>query len=454
MKTNIAIIDDEPRLAEILAMVLRKRKYSVETFLNPITFIEKLDEPFFDLVLTDLKMPGMTGVELLKKVRDHDSSIPVILITAHATVQNAIEAMREGAYDYIEKPFDNDACVVQIEKALEFSSIARENKYMRQELKSRYNLNNLIIISPAMKNIFSIVRKAARSPATVLISGDSGTGKEIIARAIHYYSDRVGKPFIAVNCKAFATGILESELFGHVKGAFTGANTSRTGIFERADGGTVFLDEIGEIDDNFQGKLLRVLQEREVLRVGDQKPRQINIRIVCATNRELKREVSQGRFREDLYFRLAVIPITIPPLSMRKEDILPLTRYFIQKYSEEMDIEIPKLSKEMEEVILNHSWPGNVRELENSIERALVLMRGNVLQASDLMLSSSAGISSKTGIQTLQQFLDEAAEKYVKSALEACNGVRIDAANRLGIERTTLYRLLKKYGLTKTGLAY
>ena len=293
MKARVAILDDEERLAQVLGMVLTREGYDTTVFSDARKFLQTLgDEGHWDLVVTDLKMPGVDGLGVLEAVLKSTPSTPVILITAHGTVETAIEAMKRGAYDYVQKPFDNDELKALAKRALERTRLTRENRYLRAEVRSKYALENVVAEAPAMQAVFDLANRAARSPATVLVTGDSGTGKELVARSVHYWSDRVGQPFVAVNCKAFASGVLESELFGHEKGAFTGAQSARAGVFERADGGTVFLDEIGEVDTDFQGKLLRVLQEREVQRVGGDHPKPIDVRIVAATNRDLKAEVA------------------------------------------------------------------------------------------------------------------------------------------------------------------
>jgi transcriptional regulator with PAS, ATPase and Fis domain len=299
-----------------------------------------------------------------------------------------------------------------------------------------------------MREVLDLVRRAARSRSTVLITGESGTGKEMIARAVHYHSDRVGQPFIAVNCKAFAEGVLESELFGHEKGAFTGADRAKPGLFERAAGGTVFLDEIGEVSGDFQGKLLRVLQEKKLQRVGGTEERAVDIRVVAATNRDLRAEVIAGRFREDLYFRLAVIPVQLPPLRERREDVLPLARHFLMKWNAELSRKIRGWTPEVETYLLKHSWPGNVRELENTIERGVVLARGDLITLEDLLIDTesehTANVTS-SGKENLQSFLDQAAAERIRSVLKEAHGARLEAARRLGIDRTTLYRLMRKY---------
>jgi len=447
MTPHIAVLDDEPRMAEVLSILLRRAGFRVQSFHHPVAFLQAFEVEGFDLLLTDLKLPEMDGVAVLKEVRARDPQLPVILITAHATLRTAIEAIRQGAFDYVEKPFDNELCLRLVRRALELTKLSRENRYLRQQLRSQYALDQLIAVSPAMQRVVEMTQRAARAPSTVLISGPSGTGKELIARAIHAYSDRVGKPFVAVNCPAFASGVLESELFGHEKGAFTGADRTRRGLFEQADGGTLLLDEIGEISPDFQGKLLRVLQEREVQRVGGDQQRPVDVRVVACTNRDLQQEVAAGNFREDLYFRIAVIPIEIPPLRDRREDIIPLARHFLLQTRAEVGSRVSGWTAEAEAYLTGHDWPGNVRELENSIERAVVLTRTEQITASDLAPARLGEALPDATELTLHEHLDRAAAARIRTALSESNGVRIDAARRLGIERTTLYRLIKKFGI-------
>lgn len=449
MKAHIAVLDDEPRMAEIVAMLLRRESYKVQSFTDPVEFVEKLDDLSFDLLLTDLKMPGLGGLEVLKRVRDKDQEVPVILLTAHATIQTAIEAMRMGAFDYLEKPFENDQIKSLVARALDHTRLTRENRYLRAELRSRYAFDQVVCESQSMLEVLDLSRRAAKSRATVLISGDSGTGKELIARAIHYHSPRVGQPFIAVNCKALAEGVLESELFGHEKGSYTGAAKARAGLFERADTGTIFLDEIGEVDLHFQAKLLRVLQEREITRVGGNEPLPIDVRVVAATNLDLKEQVRKGEFREDLYFRLAVIPIRLAPLKERKEDILPLARMFLARFKDELGRELLGWTQAVESWLLSHPWPGNVRELENTLERATVLARENEIQMEDLLLdeSRSSDLSRDHDELTLHQYLDQMAAARIRKTLEQVQYKRVKAAEKLGIDRATLYRLMKKLGI-------
>ncbi len=447
MIATILIVDDEARMTEVIALALQSQGYQTRTFVSARKALESARTDGADVVVTDWKMPEMDGMELMKQLHHHIPKLPVIMITAHADVPSAVTAMREGAFDYILKPFDNDELRNLVARALEVSRLKRENQYLRQEIASRYTPENVVAESTESKKVLDLIRRVAPSDASVLIQGASGTGKEMVARLLHYWSDRVGKPFVAVNCKAFATGVLESELFGHEQGAFTGAISSKKGCFERANGGTLFLDEIGEVDNDFQAKLLRVLQDKEVLRVGGGQPRKINVRVVAATNRKIQQEIAQGRFREDLFFRINVIPVQLSPLTERKEDILPLARYFLSKHTVELKREL-RISDEAEKLLEAHPWTGNVRELQNVIERAVVLARTNVITSEDLLLESfesdpaAARPASSGG--TLQEFLDQAARERIHAALQKHRGHRIDAADELGIDRTTLYRLMKR----------
>lgn len=454
MKSRLLILDDEQRMVDILAMILRREGYDVQSFTHSASAIAALRTEPFDLLLTDLKMPGTDGLSVLRHAKAANPELPVILITAHATVATAIEAMREGAFDYVEKPFDNDELKALVQRALDVTRLARENRYLRAELRSRYHVDALVAESGAMREVLDLARRAARSRSTVLITGESGTGKEVIARVVHYHSERVGHPFLAVNCKAFAESVLESELFGHEKGAFTGAERGKAGLFERADGGTLFLDEIAEVSADFQGKLLRVLQERAFYRVGGTAERTTDVRVVAATNRDPRAEVARGRFREDLYFRLAVIPIHLPPLRDRPEDIVPLARHFLAKWNAELSRKITGWTPAVEAYFLRHAWPGNVRELENTIERGVVLARQERMEMEDLLIDVTTEAPSRESSQpseNLQTFLDRAAADRVRAVLQEVGGARGEAAKRLGIERTTLYRLMRKYGIVAEG---
>jgi DNA-binding NtrC family response regulator len=458
VKPRLLVIDDEQRMVDIVAMVLRHDGYHVEAETDPEVALARLADEPFDLLITDLRMPGADGIEVLRRVREREPDLPVILMTAHASVATAIEAMKLGAVDYVEKPFNNDELKTMVRRAIDVTRLARENRYLRRELKSRYAIDRIVAESPAMQDVLALVRRSANAPSTVLVTGESGTGKELIARAIHYESERVGGPFVAANCKAFSEGVLESELFGHAKGAFTGAHRARVGLFEEAQGGTLFLDEIGEVSLDFQAKLLRVLQEKQVRPVGGAGAKEIDARLVLATNRDLRTEVKEGRFREDLFFRIAVIPVHIPPLRERPEDVLPLARHFLARWCEELQRDVGAWSEDVERYLTSHPWPGNVRELENTLERGVALARSERIELDDLLLepgelgevgqSGEPVSATVASAQSLHDFLEGAAEDKIRSVLEATGGKRVEAAKRLGIDRTTLYRLIRKYGIS------
>ncbi len=452
MTPRIAVLDDEARLVAILEMVLRRASYEVEGFSAPESALAALGARRFDLLLTDLKMPGLDGLAVIEQLRAVDADIPVVVMTAHATIATAVAALRLGAFDYVEKPFDNDALLAVVARALDHSRLARENRYLRAELASRHGSAAIVAESPAMLRVLDLVRRAAKSDATVLVSGESGTGKELIARAVHVQSDRVGGPFVAVNCKALAPGVLESELFGHERGAFTGAERARAGLFERAEHGTLFLDEIGETSPDFQAKLLRVLQERRILRVGGSEERALDFRVVAATNRDLKREVEAGTFREDLYFRLAVIPIQLPPLRERPEDVLALARHFFVRAAAERKPPLEGWSPEVEAFLRRHTWPGNARELENTLERGVALARGPRIELADLLLEAEParafGAEAQAGESPLADWLDQRAAERIRDVLAASGKSRAEAARRLGVDRTTLWRWMQRLGIS------
>ncbi len=451
MTPRIAVLDDEVRLVAILEMVLRRGGYEVEGFSAPESALTALTARRFDLLLTDLKLPGLDGLGVLERLRAVDADIPVVMMTAHATVATAVAALKLGAFDYVEKPFDNDALLAVVARALDHSRLARENRYLRGELASRHGSAAIIAESAAMLRVLDLVRRAAKSDATVLVTGESGTGKELIARAVHVQSDRVGGPFVAVNCKALAPGVLESELFGHERGAFTGAERARVGLFERAEQGTLFLDEIGETSPDFQAKLLRVLQEKRVTRVGGSEERALDFRVVAATNRDLKREIEAGAFREDLYFRLAVIPIQLPPLRERPEDVLALARHFFVRAAADRKPPLEGWSEEVDAFLRRHAWPGNARELENTLERGVALARGPRIELADLLLeaesSQAPGAAAQAGEPALADWLDQRAAERIREVLAASGKSRAEAARRLGVDRTTLWRWMQRLGI-------
>jgi DNA-binding NtrC family response regulator len=447
MTARVLVVDDEPRMAEVMAAALRRAGHECEPCASGAAALAALDERGADVVVTDWKMPDLDGVALMRALHTHRPGLPVILVTAHGSVPAAVAAMRDGAFDYVTKPFDNDELRALVARALELARLERENRYLRQELGERYGPEAVVAESAASRAVLELVRRVAPSRASVLIQGESGTGKELVARLVHFWSDRVGKPFVAVNVKAFAEGVVESELFGHEKGAFTGAVAARAGCFERAHGGTLFLDEVGEMGPDVQAKLLRVIQDGEVLPVGGSRPRRVEVRLVTATNRVLRDDVASGRFREDLYFRLNVIPLQLAPLRERRDDILPLARHFLARHAAEAGRRLV-FSSDAERALVEHRWPGNVRELENAVERAVVLARGTEITREDLLLEAPmpgpVPIAAET---TLQQALDVAAGARIRAALEAARGERTAAARALGIDRTTLYRLMRRLGM-------
>ena len=446
MKPRIVVVDDEVRMAEAMAAALERSGYDCASFASGEAALADVLDRGADVVVSDWRMSGLDGLELLRRLHAARDAVPVILVTAYGDVPSAVQAMREGAFDYVTKPFDNDELRSLVAHALELTRLRRENQEFRQQLAGRDGWD-VIAESEGMKGVLDLVDRAAPSRASVLVQGESGTGKEVVARRLHLKSNRVGGPFVAVNCRAFAESVLESELFGHEKGSFTGAIAAHAGCFERAGGGTLLLDEIGDIGPAFQAKLLRVIQEGEVQRVGAAMPRRVDVRVVAATNRSLQTEVAEGRFREDLFFRLNVIPIVIPPLRERREDVLPLAHHFLRRHAGESG-RLVGISGEAERRLLAHDWPGNVRELHNAIERALVLTRHDQIQPEDLLLDVP-GVSAPRPAEagTLQSALERAAAERIRAALDAAGGRRAEAAARLGIDRTTLFRWQKRLDL-------
>jgi DNA-binding NtrC family response regulator len=445
MTPRVLIVDDEERMAAVVSAALARAGYACETFPGGAAALAALETREFDVVVSDWKMPDMDGMELLRRLHARRPGLPVVLLTAYGSVRSAVEAMREGAFDFVTKPFDNEDLRACVARALELKRLERENRYLRQEVGSRYAPEAIVAESPRSRELLDLLGRVAPSKASVLVQGESGTGKELVARLLHYWSDRVGRPFVAVNCKAFAEGVLESELFGHEKGAFTGAASARAGCFERAGGGTLFLDEIAEVGQDFQAKLLRVLQDGEVLRVGGSEPRVVDVRVVAATNRVLRDEIAAGRFREDLFFRLNVIPVQLAPLRERREDVLPLARHFLARHAAEAGRRLA-FSPQAEAALAAHAWPGNVRELENAVERGVVLARGETILPEDLLLEG-AGVGPAGGADgTLQEAVDRATAARIRAAVDAAHGNRTEAAKALGIDRTTLYRLMRRLG--------
>jgi two-component system, NtrC family, response regulator len=459
---TILIVDDEKNYPLVLSAVLQEEGFETMTANSGEEALEIIEHSDIDLVLTDMKMPKMDGIELLEKIKLEDTELPVIMMTAHGTVEKAVEAMQKGAYNYILKPFDNDQLVIYVNKALNMFRVVKENRQLRSAVASQYSFGNLIGKSKAMQDIFETIRKVAPATATVLIEGASGTGKELVAKSIHFNSPRRNQPFVAVNCSALAESLLESELFGHEKGAFTGAVAMKKGRFEIADGGTLFLDEIGELSPSLQVKLLRVLQEKVFERVGGVRPISVNIRLIAATNKSLKEEIGKGRFREDLFYRLNVVHIILPPLRNRQEDIRLLVAHFIEKYTSSYreGLPISHADQEVQRIFYKYNWPGNVRELENVIERAMVMCSGQVIRVDDLPKDFKNNVYQGSRLQldtlpdagTLYETLAHVEKEMILNALEQADYVQARAAELLGIGKSGLNQKLKKYEIDVTKL--
>jgi DNA-binding NtrC family response regulator len=448
-KARILVVDDEESMCKFMEIMLKKEGYSVATTQDPESAIQRIKAENYDLVIADLMMPQMNGLELLSRVKSVDAGVDFIVMTAFASVDSAIEALKKGAFDYITKPFKVDEIKIAVKKSLEQKSITRENIRLKQELQSEFDFNRFLGNSPEIIKLKETAKKIARSDSTVLIEGESGTGKELIARAIHYHSARSGKPFITINCAALPENLLESELFGHVKGSFTGAIKDKDGLIKVADGGTFFLDEVGMTSLAIQAKLLRVLEEKEVTPVGETVPLKVDVRLIAATNADLEQEVKQGNFRADLYYRLHVIPITLPPLRNRKDDIKLLSSYFVKQYCQKMKMDEKTLSDEAMGVLVSYRWPGNVRELENSIEHAVLLSRGTQITLADLpqKLREEEKIDLVSEEKTSVPSLETVEKSYIFWVLTQTGWQKGKAASILGIDSSTLYRKIEKYRL-------
>jgi two-component system NtrC family response regulator len=443
---RILIVDDEKNYLVVLQALLADSGYEVLTAPNGNQALALAAEEEPDLVITDMRMPQMTGVELIQRLRANFNEIPIIVMTAYGTVENAVEAMKSGASDYISKPFENTELLLTVEKALKMRRLLTQNRLLKEELQG---YGEIIGDSKVMRQVYALIDKVAATRATVLLTGESGTGKELIARAIHARSPRAEEPFVAVNCMALTETLLESELFGHEKGAFTGATGRRKGRFEMAHGGTLFLDEVGEMSPSLQVKLLRVLQERTFERVGGNQPISVDVRIVAATNRDLSQAVEAGQFREDLFYRLNVVRIEVPPLSQRREDLPVLVAHFVKKYAAEVGRPAPQVDKAAMELIYSHAWPGNVRELENAIERAVILA-GDSITPADLPLEirpEERGAPSTELPQnmSINDAVEDLERRMIVRALKEAGGVAAHAAEALGLTKSNLAYKLKKY---------
>lgn len=465
VNARLLIAEDEERLRRLLQMLLSTQGYELTLAADGAEAWEHFQNGHFDAVITDLRMPRLDGLSLLRKIKEQSPTTPVVVITAFGSIENAVEAMQAGAIDYVTKPFEETKLNVSVERALSFGRILDENKNLRAQVEEKLNIGRMVAQSPAMKRILDCVRAVAASNANVLVYGESGTGKELVTRAIHDSGPRKHAPFVAINCAAIPDNLLESELFGHEKGAFTGATDRKIGKFEQADGGTLFLDEIGEMDISIQAKLLRAIEQQEFQRVGGNRTIKTNTRFIAATNKDLRESVRAGKFREDLFFRINVFPIHLPPLRDRAEDIVPLARFFIKKFCVEMGKRIIELDKSAETVLMQNEWLGNVRELQNTIERAVILIQGERLGAQDLEFVAGGGPfatgldGARNGMATGQSvpgsfvipssgFNLEAHEKHLLlQALDRNSGNKSRAAKMLGMSRATLRYRLEKFGI-------
>ncbi len=443
---NILLVDDEKNILKVVSLTLRDCGYGVDTVLSAEEALEKLHQNSYDLLITDLKLPGMTGIDLMVKARSGNADLPVIMITAFGSIENAVDAMKQGAFNYLTKPVNPDELLAVVSAAIEKYELKRENLTLRSELKQKYTFSNIIGKSPVMQVVFDTVRMVSKTQSNILVTGESGTGKELVARAIHFNSDRAAGPFITIDCATIPCEIMESELFGHEKGAFTGAHDRKTGLLELANNGTVFLDEIGDLDPNLQKKLLRFLQEREILHIGGSARIKLNVRIVAATNRDLEQEVVAKRFREDLYYRINVMTIKLPPLRDRKDDIPLLVNHFLEK----LNAVEGKMIKGCEEAFMNallaHDWPGNVRELENVVERAYILCPTLTISPKYLPEKLQSLHGGKQAIMD-EMNLVETEKRLIIKALNGTDGNQSKAAEILGISRKQLRTKMKNLEL-------
>ncbi len=449
---TILIVDDEKNYLVILEALLAPQGYEIITEDNAVNALRLIREADLDLIITDMRMPGMSGMELLEETKKIDPELPVIMMTAYGTIEKAVEAMKKRAYDYITKPFRNEELKLTVKKALEFYRLKKENRLLSDALSDRYKYGNIIGKSQPMLKIYEMIGKVAPSKASVMITGPSGTGKELIAKAIHYNSPRKNRPFISINCGALTETLLESELFGHERGAFTGAVSMKKGRFELADGGTLFLDEVGEMSPSLQVKLLRVLQEMEFERVGGTKTIKVDVRILAASNRRLKEDIDKGIFREDLFYRLNVVHIEVPQLKERVEDIPFLVAHFVEKFRSSKKKKI-ELAPDVWKALYSYPWPGNIRELENTIERAVVLDSGGLIGLEDLPEEIS-GRQEELEIDRfipleapLQKTLEQIEESLIRRALKQCNNVQSHAAETLSITKSLIQHKMKKYNI-------
>ncbi len=463
MKKQILIADDEEIVVRSCQRILSAQKFEIDTVSNGLEAIEKVAEKEYDMLILDIMMPKMSGMEVLQRVKETHPDIDVIMITGLNQIETAVEAMKLGAFDYLPKPFDPEELEMVVERALERRQLLQENVNLKREVSARYSFENIIGSSPPMQNVYRLIARCAPTNSTVMLRGESGTGKELIARAIHFNSLRKDKPFVTVDCASLSENLLESELFGHVKGSFTGAVANKKGLLEEADGGTLFLDEIGNISLSTQAKLLRFIQEKEFKAVGDTKPRMVNIRLITATNKDLEGMVAEETFRDDLYYRINIFPIEIPPLRERRDDIPALSFHFLKQFSKEIDRKVTEFSGGAMNLLMNHDWPGNVRELENVIHRAVILTSDSIIRQAHLVnildMQPLSGMGVPRTNEELKRIKKVARQKsvedieklFVLSALKRNQWSVTESAEDTGMQRSNFQALMKKYDIRIRG---
>lgn len=463
MKKRILIADDEEIVIQSCLRILSEDTYHIETARNGLEAVEKIAENDYDMLILDIMMPKMTGMEVLQRVKETHPDIDVIMITGLNEIDTAVKAMKLGAYDYLPKPFDPEELEMVVSRALEHRQLLQENVHLKKEVSARYSFENIIGSSQPMQAVFRLIARCAPTNSTVMLRGESGTGKELIARAIHFNSLRKDKPFVTVDCASLSENLLESELFGHVKGSFTGAVVNKKGLLEEADGGTLFLDEIGNISMSTQAKLLRFIQEKEFKAVGDTQTRTVDIRLISATNKDLEGMVAEGTFREDLYYRINIFPIEIPPIRERRDDIPALAFHFLNQFNEEMDRKVTEISAGAMNLLMNHDWPGNVRELENVIHRAVILSSDETIRQAHLVNILEMQPMSDVDIPrtseelksikkiTRQKSVENIEKLFILGALKRNHWNVTESANETGMQRTNFQALMKKYDIRIRG---
>jgi DNA-binding NtrC family response regulator len=455
MSKKILVVDDEQKIRLILTQILKEEGFTVQDVGRGEAAVEIVGNFLPDLILMDQNMPGMNGIETMEKIMTRHPGITIIILTAFGSIPLAVEAIKKGAYDYLSKPFDNDELLILIHRALEHRRLTEEVSQLKKQLQEKYSFTNIIGVSPKMQQVFEQISRVCATDATVLIQGESGTGKELIMKAIHYHGHRKDKPLVTVNCGAIPLNLLESEFFGHEKGAFTDAKERKIGKFEQAQDGTIFLDEVGELPIDAQVKLLRVLDDQKLTRIGGNQTIPLNVRVVAATNKNLAEEVKKSTFRLDLFYRLNIVTINVPPLRERKEDIPLLVEHFIEKYNKRLGLDVKSISKSAMSYLLDYSWPGNVRDLENAIQSALILVHDDTIRVEDMPLrirgypeiSDEINLSEQGLEDQVKELTEKIEKELIVKALDTCNQNRTNTAEMLKISRKTLFNKMKQYGL-------